>query len=199
MKKIILIGHHKGSGKDTFAKMLSERIDKKTYITTFAEYMRRFAVDYFGLADVSELEEWKRENDDEYRRLMTALGRFMRDNLPGQLIGLTMRDIDNSDADVVLIPDLRLHREYRDMVERYGKENIITVFINRDNIVKGKDITDTENDTFMYDYTVDNNGTLEDLAKKVDGFIEVIGLPVIKGTLQRYNWIRDMSDDLGAV
>jgi cytidylate kinase len=187
MKKIILIGHHKGSGKDTFAKMLSERIDKKTYITTFAEYMRGFAIDYFGLKDVTELENWKRDNDKKYRRLMITLGKFLRDNFDGQLIGLTVRDIDANDASVVLIPDLRLHREYRDMVERYGRENVITVFIKRDDVVKGKDIIDTENDTFAYDHIIDNNGTLLDLAKKIDEFIKVIGLSVVKDTLQRFN------------
>ena len=74
-----------------------------------------------------------------------------------------------------IITDVRFLNEANAIKERGG----ILIKIERDNGTESTHISETALDSYdidTFDYTINNNGTLEDLAKKVNAILKIEGL-----------------------
>lgn len=169
--KTILISGKSASGKDQFAKYLYNYLDNKDYrvlIIHFADAVKFFAKEYYN---------WNGEKDEAGRTLLQHLGTdTVRKAYPtfwGEIVAKFISATHES-WDFVLIPDWRFINE-GNIVKKFNK-NAYTVRINRLNAdgtyklnpaftqAQNEHISETELDDYVFDYMIDNSGTLDDLA-----------------------------------
>lgn len=104
--KLILISGHAESGKDTFANILKEKLEKrnnKVKILHFADYLKYLAKLHFG---------WDGSKSEEGRQTLQALSK-LRDLDPKFFIRVMEHEIEilHCYNDYILIPDVRFKNE----------------------------------------------------------------------------------------
>lgn len=173
MAKVILIAGQAKHGKDTFAAMVRdelERAEKDVLIVHFADYLKFIAEKYFG---------WDGVKDDKGRHLLQFLGTdIVRERNPwfwaDIVYNLVLAFEEN--YDFFIIPDFRFLTEYGSMASRNEdghKLNVKTVFIDRLNFDNGLPVEHRNHPSerelidhkFKFDQYVINGGTLENLAE----------------------------------
>lgn len=178
MIKTILISGKSASGKDTFAQLLKEEIEKSTsykvLIIHFGDLVKYFAKTYYN---------WNGEKDAIGRTLLQNIGtKMMRTKFPTYWAEVVSKFIaaDNK-YEITIIPDWRFINEL-ETVSLYNK-NITTIRINRfDNEEKPyynnnmrinqlTHISECELDDFNFEWIVENRN-LEELKESASYICE---------------------------
>lgn len=166
--KVYLIGGKARHGKDTLASFMKKELEKngkKVAIMHISNYIKHFAIDYFG---------WNGSEETKPRTLLQELGTdVIRQKMGKDLffINRLLEDIEvlENFFDVVLVSDVRLPLEYEEISKVYP--DLVKIHIIRPELVselsdkEQHHITETALDNYdKYDYKIDNK-TLEELEK----------------------------------
>ena len=166
--KVYLISGKARHGKDTTAmymKKYYESIGKKACIMHIANYIKHFAIDYFG---------WDGKEETKPRTLLQHLGtEIIRNkmNKPYLFTNRLLEDIEilSNFYEVVLIADVRLPLEIDEVKKIYP--DAVNIHINRPDLItklsstEQKHITETALDNYNdYKYNIINT-TLKKLEK----------------------------------
>jgi len=172
MIKIINFAGKAEHGKDTFARMLKEKLElqnKKVLILHFADYLKYICSQYFG---------WNGKKDKQGRGILQSVGTDkIRNIYPDFWVEIiyNLINVFHNDFDYFLMPDFRFRNE-----SEYFKERgmpLITVYITRYNYKNSlsdeqKNHPSEKNlDDYTFDYYVYVDEGLDKLEKEVDIFI----------------------------
>lgn len=160
MKKIIIVNGYPQAGKTTLEKIIQEHV--KTTIYSSIDPVKEYARHYFGYKD---------EKTEQWRRFLSELKKLLTDefDLIYKKVSKHIEEFYNSDAEIIMI-DSREPIE----IERFKNEfNAVTLFVRNS---RAERVTSNESDAnvenYVYDYYIDNNGTLEELEQKALEFID---------------------------
>lgn len=175
-KTIILIGHKKRQGKDTFAGNLGFPT------LTFATPMKEIVAATFGIT-TAQLEYAKNNGRVksffkfwrlifllvDFRLVLQKFGNdIMKSHFGWSVWGERMvRRIQGSTDPVITIPDFRFEDELRVLSAYFGRQNIRTVKVTRPGTVAGdQHESEVALDNFEFDHVIENDGSLWDLHRK---------------------------------
>lgn len=173
MKTIIITNGYPRCGKDTFAEILNDYIPTTKYSSI--DCVRNGAL-LAGWYDNRKTEADRRFLSDLKKLLINY------NDYPFNDVKILAEDFCNQQYSVesqVLIIDIREPEEIQKIVNHFkGITDVITVFISNNNI---KPIVSNQSDAnvedYIYDYYIDNNGTLEEFKETVRTFaIEVLAI-----------------------
>ncbi len=170
MKKIYMIGGKARHGKDTVANYIRkyyENNNQKSIILQISTPLKFYA---------SKVLNWDGSEESKPREFLQHLGvDIIRKNMGEKfLINRLIDDIKIlfEFCDVIIVSDVRMPIEFEEIKCNFN--NVKNIFIDRvnynNNLLKdeSKHITETALDSFNnYDYIVKNDGSLEDLEKKI--------------------------------
>lgn len=160
MKNIVLINGKARSGKDTVAKLLKEHFESKglkASINSNAEAVKGIAKYMF---------DWNGIKDTKGRQLLLDITEA------GYKYDPYFWEYKNNksmiEADIYIVPDWR----YKSTFNYFNlQDNVITINVNNDNRESIGELSnhssETGLDNFVFDYFIDNNGSLEDLQEQV--------------------------------
>ena len=160
MKKVFIINGSPTSGKTTFAELLAKK--KKVMVHSSIDYVKEIATEYF---------DWDGIKSEESRKFLSDRKHFLIEETDTVELDLKRKyeEFGYSDAEALVI-DIREASE----IEKYKNEfQAITVLI--ENPLIGQHLfnkSDAQVYKTVYDYTILNDGTLNDLEKSVDNFIK---------------------------
>ena len=173
MKQIIMISGKAGHGKDTVAQLLKEELEQKgekVLTIHFGDPVKWFAREYYGYTG---------KKDQKERALLQYIGTEMMRRYDKYYWGSIISEFiaANEDFTIAIIPDWRFYSELR-AIEQDNPRSVITIRVNRTNYENESltpeqrhHISETELDDAIFDYTIENNGTLEDLREKIRGIV----------------------------
>jgi len=172
MDNIILIGltGKALSGKNTVADYLTKRFNAKQY--AFATPLKQLAKDLFFWDGSKEM----LPEPDKGRNLLIGIGNKLRDVRPTVWADFTLKQIEeyaktNPPARICTITDLRYQNEAK-LIQQAGG---FIVRVQRPvGALQLEHISETELDDYKYDYTIINNGTLEELYARSDEVLQAI-------------------------
>lgn len=170
--KIICLSGKAGAGKDTAALCMKNLLEDKhrcVLITHYADLLKYICKSFFG---------WDGKKDENGRSLLQKVGTgAVRSRNPDYwvdfLIGIF--DMFGERWDYVLIPDCRFPNEVSRLID--CSFDVVTVNVIRAgtfSVLTGKQknhISENAMDTFAFDYTINNYGTIEDLKNEIEKFI----------------------------
>lgn len=170
--RIILLNGPPHSGKDTLGKILYQKHSFAT-IEKFAAPIRAAMCALFGIKD-EEIERLKNQvmmGGKTLREWMIGFSEYYAKVYGGKKVfgELMLRRLDERpELRTVIITDSGFAEEAEVLIERYGADNVALVHIHRDGC-------DFNGDSRSYlelpvrTIEVDNNGSIEDLALKLQG------------------------------
>jgi phosphomevalonate kinase len=177
MEKVILISGKARHGKDTFAELLKDTLDQKgklVVVDRFAKYIKSYLRDYYGWDGVTKdefirnfLQKKGTEEIKEKKNYKCFHAKRLTEDF----------DIVQDDFNYFLVPDTRFEDEIY-IFKAMFPNKVITVRIERDGVTGGltkeqlQHKSETALDCFKFDWNVKNNGTLEDLQREVNIFIQ---------------------------
>jgi len=170
MKNIILISGKARSGKDTVARILESKLSN-TLITPLADYVKFVCQKYFG---------WNGIKDKNGREILQKIGTdIIRKENPDfwTIIISELHFALRNEFDYFIVSDNRFPNEIEQEKIIFGNK-VITLKIERPNYKsilteeQKNHISEIALDDFEFDYIIINDGTIEDLEKKVEIFIE---------------------------
>jgi len=191
---IIMLSGKARSGKDTFYRFINDPGFKfKRY--AFADRLKEIAtllfnwdgekdeVGRFMLISIGQImrgeskklikkyigDRFKLENIIKYKKVLEQHFSFNRDCWVDNIAHSIARELKSGENAV--ITDWRFKSEYYRLVMLYGYRNIITVRINRNEVLQIDDLSETELDDFTFNYYLYNNSTLGDYFDEVNLFI----------------------------
>lgn len=169
MTKVICIGGKAQNGKDTAAAMFLEELtnrDNKTIIVHYADLLKFICRTYFG---------WDGSKDEAGRTLLQRVGtEVVREQVPDYwvdfVIGLVR--LFPNEWDYIIIPDTRFPNELHKWKEsgfdsvyvRVQRENFTSPLTAEQQQHRSEIALDDE----IPDYLLINDGTFQDLGKKVE-------------------------------
>ena len=170
--QIILISGKAQNGKDSFAKILKQKLEQynnKVLITHYGDPVKFLATNLFN---------WNGEKDEYGRTLLQKVGTdIVRTQNPNFWVDfiIDILKLFKGEWNYVLIPDCRFKNE----LTRYREEwNTTTVRVNRLNFennltYKQKNhSSETELDNYHFDYVINAESGLDKLEEEVDKFLE---------------------------
>lgn len=166
-KQIFITNGYARSGKDTFAKLLSECLkDRKIYVEKIS------SID--GIKDLAYQCGWDGTKDEKSRQFLSDL-KMLTTNFNDYPFNYILNRIhcfmtnDSRKLEILLI-DIREPSEIKKLVDKIGCK---TIFIENDR-VKGQfnNFGDANVENYDYDYVIKNNGTLDDFIKEIESFIK---------------------------
>lgn len=160
---IVMLSGWMGSGKDTVGNYLCNTFGMKRL--AFADALKtKLSTEYNIPIEWMYSEQGKATFVDRYqktvRQLLIDFGMGERAKDPCVWIKAVIAQVGN---DNVVITDWRLENEFTEMVNAFGKQNVLTVRINRFDKCPYQDMTETTLDTFPFDMVIDNKGNLDEL------------------------------------
>ena len=174
LKKIIMLSGKARSGKDTTSLILNEMLEEKGYKVMnlqFSSYIKDYA---------KKISNWDGSDETKPRQLLQELGteiiRKQIDELffVKRIIGDIM--VYSYYYDIITISDCRAKVEIDEPRKHF--DNICAVRVTRPNFDNGlteeqkKHFTEVDLDDYdKFDYEIVNDGSIEDLKKKVEKFI----------------------------
>lgn len=174
--KIILIGGKANSGKDTSAEM----IDK--YYRSRGLDVVNIQIAYYIKMYAKNIAKWDGDNETKPRQLLQDLGtELIRKQIDEYFfIKRIIQDIDiySRYFDIITISDGRLPEEFASIKLAYPET--VTVHVTRpgyESKLSKKQkahLTEALVDEIEYDYDVVNDGTIDDLEKKVIELVQRI-------------------------
>jgi len=185
IKKVYITNGSAGNGKDTFAELLNK------YISVFKYSSIDLVKEMFESVGISK------DNKTEKKRKLWSDGKDMLtkyDDIPFKDITSIVADFKNNKIETeVLLIDIREPEEIARAVETFGAETILIDNPNVDKIESNHADANVKN--YEYDYTIENDGTLEQLDKMAYLFNE----QVIKNNCFEKPVIFKCSDLVGVV
>lgn len=173
--KVYMISGKARNGKDTLAGFMKKYFDengKKACIMHIGNYIKHFAIDYFG---------WDGSDETKPRTLLQQLGtEIIREKMNKPLF-FTTRLIEDMEVlsnfyDVIIVSDVRLPLEFDEIGKVYP--DMVKMHITRPELVSNlsekeqRHITETALDNYNdYKYDVVNT-TLEDLDEQAKRIVE---------------------------
>lgn len=167
---VYLISGKARHGKDTLAEFMKdyyESIGKKACIMHISNYIKHFAIDYFG---------WDGKEETKPRTLLQELGTDVIRVKMGKELFFINRLLEDMEVlenfyDVFIVSDVRLPIEFDEIGKHHDTVNIHINRINYESVLSSKEqkhITETALDNYNdYDYRITND-TLDKL--KEDAF-----------------------------
>lgn len=184
MTKVIALTGHKGAGKDTIAALIYDLIGSSVRTIAFADPIKIQIMKFFDLANTHQYDLFKR-TDVEYqlsdhlkhsvsgRHIVREIGMLMRSYDTFQFTEYVKDEIRQDPNSVWIITDLRFDNEYL-LVKSFGGK-IVKVYRPGENH-KDMHITERGFDDELCDYTIENDGTIEELKEKVTELLTKEGL-----------------------
>ena len=173
--KVYMISGKARNGKDTLAGFMKKYFDeneKKACIMHIGNYIKHFAIDYFG---------WDGKDETKPRTLLQQLGtEIIREKMNKPLF-FTTRLIEDMEVlsnfyDVIIVSDVRLPLEFDEISKVYP--DMVKMHISRPELVSNlseteqKHITEIALDEYKdYKYDIVNT-TLEDLEQQAKRIVE---------------------------
>jgi hypothetical protein len=182
------------SGKDAFAEMLAEELNKLAYppyvLMAFATELKRRCQDAFGLSWEQLWGNEKETPDKRYplsssdgywcgRTIMQEFGEWYRTVDNEYWTRILFDVIKEKDYKNVIITDLRYKSE-ASYITRHGG---LLIRINRDGrdvITNSTHASETGLDDYKFDVEVSNDGTLEDLRRSAKDVLDILSNTLIK-------------------
>ena len=158
-KQIIIINGSGGSGKDTFVSFCSEY--KKVLNVSSIDKVREAA---------NILIDWDGVKDEKYRKLLVDLKRLSMEynDAPTKYILSKAEEFKNSDDEMMFIHI----REAEEMDKTKKLLGAKTLLISNPSVpIITSNESDRKVNEYNYDYTILNDGSLEDLKEKAKDFI----------------------------
>lgn len=171
--KIIILSGKARAGKDTTMNFLNE-IYANIIQLQYGSYIKEYA---------KKISNWDGSEETKPRELLQQLGtNIIRENIDNKFFIKKMIDdikVYSYFFDTIVISDARFKIEIDDIKNTFN--NVIAVRIERPNFDNGltseqkKHPSEIDLDDYnKFDYKLINDGTLEDLKKKVEKLVEVI-------------------------
>lgn len=167
-KQIYILNGTGGSGKDTFCDLLDK------YVSVFHYSSIRIPKDMARAVDSGT------EKSEKYRRFLSDLKNLITE-YNDYIFKDLRRVVDNFKKWIitdVLIIDIREPKEIARAVKEFGAKTILIRNPNVEPITSNT--SDANVEMYNYDYTIDNDGTIEDFEKKVKEFYETVILSANK-------------------
>ena len=175
--KIILVSGQAGAGKDTFFE-LAETIVSARRIA-FADELKEIAEENFN---------WDKEKDKAGRQLLIDIGRTARNYNENFWVNKVINKIKTilyypyliALTDYIVVTDWRYQNEYERMKDAFGKDNVISLRIERESFQstltpeQKKDQSEVDLENFPFDFVIEN-GTLDDFLANIKIFFDFIG------------------------
>ena len=171
--KIIILSGKARAGKDTTMNFLNE-IYNNIIQLQYGSYIKEYA---------KKISNWDGSEETKPRELLQQLGtNIIRENIDNKFFVKKMIDdikVYSYFFDTIVISDARFKIEIDDIKNTFN--NVIAVRIERPNFDNGLTLEQKKHpseidldDYNKFDYKLTNDGTLEDLKKKVEKLVEVI-------------------------
>ena len=171
--KIIILSGKARAGKDTTMNFLNE-IYNNIIQLQYGSYIKEYA---------KKISNWDGIEETKPRELLQQLGTsIIRENIDNKFFVKKMIDdikVYSYFFDTIVISDARFKIEIDDIKNTFN--NVIAVRIERPNFDNGLTLEQKKHpseidldDYNKFDYKLINDGTLEDLKKKVEKLVEVI-------------------------
>lgn len=181
MKKMIVFHGLARSGKDTGAELLDNHLSNLGHNVTrmaFADPIKDIGCIMFNMTR-QEIEDKKEVVDDwvgkSPRWFLQEFGtEFVRNEIDSNFWAKNLEQkFNKSDADFVIVTDCRFPNEI-DMAKRIGAITIKVVRDNKDSVASGaeKHISEMGLDDELFDFVIDNNGTIKEYMLKLVEAIE---------------------------
>jgi dephospho-CoA kinase len=149
-------------GKDTFAKFLNEIVPTLKYSS----------ID--KVKDIAKLCGWDGKKTEKDRKFLSDLKMLTTEysNMPFKSIEEKVSEFLKDDLHQILLIDIREPKEI-DKVKKFF--NAKTLLIKNDNVKQvNSNFGDANVFNYTYDYTIENNGTLEEFKSTVENFAKNI-------------------------
>lgn len=179
---IIGIGYKKGHGKDTVATLIKDGMSGSVLIRGFAYQLKLVTASLFPAMSASKLlmddREYKEKIIPKYdkspRQILQEVGVCMRNVHEDFWVEQLQYSLRLDRRGIVIIPDVRFHNEAA-WVKKEG--GILLNVIRPAQLTNDEHISEIALDNFTgWDYTIINDGTIDDLKLKVDDFINKVKL-----------------------
>jgi hypothetical protein len=196
MRIFFLNGFH-GSGKDTFGKLLTERLKFRKFVrVAMADTIKDLGSETYKfdrkLADDHFEKDKKRDELDgkSIREVCRYIAEIKQREDPtcfSRIACKKMRkQIEIDDEINFVITDFRYRHDYDEIVSQFGLDAVVTIHINRKFVTPPNRETEPEEyalEHFKFDYNIDNNGidsnNLDNLFKICEFIVgQVFGCPV---------------------
>lgn len=173
------LGYRARAGKDTVAAMIREDAGIPVYVFAFADILKRAAMEIFGLGEEDVYGDRKMEIHPYWgvtpREILQRMGTdAMRNHFADNVwIAAIQRKISQAVDElegrpgIFIITDVRFPNE-GDIVREWGG---MCVHVHRPSLGPGTHESETAMDGYDWDYTIENDGTLEDLRARVFSFL----------------------------
>lgn len=163
-----MISGKAGHGKDTVAQIMKEELEKREYrvlVIKFGDPVKWFAREYYN---------WNGEKDILGRNLLQHIGTTIMRSYNTYYWGNLISEFiaANKDFDIALISDWRFFSE-EEAIEKNNKD-YFTIRVNRPNYINPNmnkeqlnHISETELDNAVFNWIIDNSGSLNDLEDSI--------------------------------
>lgn len=169
--RVVVINGRGGSGKDTVCEIVNKLTFGKTAVVSTNEIVKKLATRMKMVAH--DVCGWDGEKDSKGRRLLSDLQDAWTRYDNGPLVWATsiVKSYADDDMSIVFVHSREPHNIawLKDALNEY---DVITMLISRPGVVEHGNHADDEVECYSYDYYLDNDGTLEDLEKKVEVFMK---------------------------
>lgn len=166
-KQIFAINGFGGVGKDTFVELVSLELNDR---------LKRFhtVVNFSSVDKVKEIAReigWDGRKTEKDRKFLSDLKSLTKNycDMPFKSIKNKIEDFTKSDKGNVLFLHIREPEEIKRVVDEFGAKSILIVRNSITHIVSNT--SDKNVFDYNYDFVIENNGTIEELEKKVRQFI----------------------------
>lgn len=149
------------------------------YLNTLSEHAKENGDDFLAKELHIEKDNWYEDKTTITRILLQTYGtEIFRDQVSRNYwTNKTLESILNSKADVIIITDFRFPDEYNTIyaaMEKY-KNRAYSIIVERKNDTKkieAEHSSENSLDNFDEDFHIDNNGTVEELEKKLNAIVD---------------------------
>lgn len=172
--KVILVSGKARSGKDTAAIMMCKELKNRGHrvlITHFADLLKHICRSFFG---------WEGTKDEEGRTLLQYVGTdVIRKKNPDMWVDFIVRMLDYfpDEWDFVIIPDCRFPNEITGVANAGHDVTCLRIIRSEsDEMTEEQKLHPSEMalDGYIPDYSIVNDGTLEELEEKIKCFTEEV-------------------------
>lgn len=174
--KIFLISGKARHGKDTFARLLQNKIHEPSLIIRNADILKYIAKEYL---------HWNGDKDGNGRKLLQLLGTEVAKqalNKPFFWVEKTCDCIDllQNVYNYFIVPDTRFLSEVYYTLGRYGCESVTTIRVSRNNfkndLQENANIhkSETELDQYNFNYKIVSDNGIDDYLNWIDKNIKVL-------------------------
>lgn len=171
--KIITISGHAQNGKDTVAKLLSDKLREKQYrvlITHYADLLKYICQTFFN---------WDGAKDERGRHILQYVGTdIVRKEKPDFWVDFISEILKffGTNWDYVIIPDLRFPNELGKLKsDGFAVTHLRIVRNNFTNLLSPEQQhhpSETALDGIQPDYLINNNGSLRDLDETISQWVK---------------------------